>query len=226
MKRTGEKLIQTALVALSLAVATQGQAEILERFEGRHYWQIAPWGDEASTGVSKEQASDGEKALEIHFAAKMANRGKGIVLERDLSSLGRDFNRLTIDVYNEGPAKISVALSVETDEYYESVALPLEKGWNKDLSFSLQTKTYKAKTSNWKYETNVNLSGQPKKMSLIFYREGATEGTFFVDHMRIDQDTGAAVLETPAGAPGTIIERSKKHHYRPKGLPIEIFIRS
>ncbi len=220
------RLKRFGLLMISLIWTPPLWAEILESFEGRHYWQIAPWGDEASFGVSKEEASEGEKSLEIHFASKMANRGKGIVLERDLSSLGREFNLLTIDVFNKGPAKLSVALAVEADEYYESVALPLEKDWNKNLTFALASKTFKSKTSNWKYQTSVNLTSPPKKMSLLFYREGAAEGTFFVDHLRIEVDAGHAEVETPVGAPGAIIERSKKHHYRPKGLPIEIFIRS
>lgn len=208
----------------SLAAAPQ---EVLEGFEGRHFWQLAPWSDEAKAIVSEEQASEGKKALEIHFSTAMANRKKGIVLERDLSSLGREFNRLNLDVYSEGPAKILVAIAVETDEYFESQALPLEKGWNKDLSFVLTSRTFKAKSTNWKFETSVNLSSPLKKISLIFYREGPeNEGTFFVDRMVISEEERPLEESDPPGVPSKVIERGKKNHYRPRGLPIEIFIRS
>lgn len=211
------------LCSPSLFAAKQ---EVLEGFEGRHYWQLAPWSDEANAVDSSEQTSEGTKSLEIHFAPTMANRGKGIVLERDLSSLGREFNKLSIDVFNEGPAKISVALAVETDEYFESQALPLEKGWNKNLTYLLRGRTFKSKSTNWKFETSVNMSSPLKKMSLIFYREGAAEGTFFVDNIQISEEVGQDEPAPPNGAPSKIIERGKKNHYRPRGLPIEIFIRS
>lgn len=203
---------------------SEAQAAPLESFEDKFYWQVANWGDEAKSGVSSEQVSVGDKSFEIHFAPEMANRGKGIVLERDLSSLGQEFSRVTLDVYNKGPAKISVALAFETDEYYESQAVPLEKGWNKNISFMLRAKVFKSKASNWQYETSVNLGSPLKKMFVLFYRDGGNEGTFFVDNLQIFQDAGTDSEQQ--GAPSRVIERSKKNHYRPRGLPIEIFIRS
>lgn len=208
----------------SVGIAPRASATVLESFEDKFYWQIANWGDEAKSGVSREQVSAGENAFEIHFSPDMADRGKGIVLERDLSSLGQEFGRLTLDVYNKGPAKINVAVAFETDEYYESQAVPLEKGWNKNISFQLGAKVFKSKASNWQYEASVNRSSPLKKVFVIFYREGGHEGTFFVDNLQIFQDSGAETNQT--GAPSRVIERSKKNHYRPRGLPIEIFIRS
>ncbi len=205
-------------------ISSLASATVLESFEDRFYWQIANWGDEAKSGTSQAEVSAGQYSFEVHFSPAMANRGKGIVLERDLNSLGQEFSRVTVDIFNRGPSKINVALAMETDEYYESQALPLEKGWNKNISFTLRTKAFKSKASNWQFETSVNLDVPMKKMYFIFYREGNAEGSFFVDNIQAFQDDPAAAGSE--GVPSKVIERGKKNHYRPRGLPVEIFIRS
>ncbi len=208
------------------AWSTRLSADILESFEGKQFWQVAPWGDEAKSALSQERSSDGQSSLEVYFGPEMKNQNKGIVIERDLSNYGQEFNKLAIDVFNEGPAKLSVALAVETDEYFESQSLPLEKGWNNNIAFFLATRTFKSKSSNWRYETSVNLKSQMKKVYLIFYRNQAPEGSFFLDKITVSQELAPAGTQSGNGSMGKHdVERSKKYHYRPKGLPLEIFTR-
>ncbi len=208
-------------------LSSSGYAEIFEGFESKLYWQVAPWGDEAKSGISKERVSEGQTSLEVYFGPEMKQQKKGVVIERDLSNFSEEFNKLTIDVFNEGPAKISVALAVETDEYFESVALPLEKGWNKGLSYFLDGHMFKSKSSNWQYESSVNLKSPLKKIYLIFYRNDAPEGRFFIDHIEVTREIAPSIARAISGETSGKheVERSKKYHYRPKGLPIEIFTR-
>jgi len=199
------------------------QAEILEGFEGKHNWQIADWGDEAKIEVTTEAFSEGEKALKIYWVEGAKRRGKGMVIERDISALNKDFSSLRMDIHLPDIASAQIAVAIDTDEYFESQPFELEKGWNKDVVFYLQGKTWKAKTNSWQYQSPVNLTTAPKKIYLIFYMPEQATGFFHLDNIRTGQEPQTQTSSGPQAAAQPV--RSKKNHYRPRELPLEIFIR-
>ncbi len=198
-------------------------AESLENFEGNVAWRAADWGDEAKAEVSGEQFSEGQKSLKIFWSEGAQRKGKGIVIERDISALSKDFSTLRLDVLMPDIANAQMAMAVDTDEYFESQVFPLESGWNKDLAFYLNAKTWKAKTTSWQYQTGVNLTTAPKKIYLLFYLPEQATGRFYIDNIRVSLEQAPKVTAGPQAE--TLPVRTKKNHYRPRELPLEIFIR-
>ncbi|MCX6128603.1 MAG: hypothetical protein NTX25_05995 [Proteobacteria bacterium] len=211
------------LASLSLIfLALKAQAQALETFESKHSWQFADWSDQAKFEVSKEQFSEGQQSLKVYWEEGAKKQGKGIILERDISALGREFTSVRLDVQIPDISSASMAIAIESDEYYESPSLPLESGWNKDMVFFLKTKNWKAKSTSWQYQAAVNLAVAPKKIFLLFYLPVQPTGQFFVDNIRLTQELEPQIRVGPQAEVQPV--RTKKNHYRPRELPLEIFI--
>jgi hypothetical protein len=218
-----KSIIRNFVLFFILSLPQFAQAELLDGFESDNKWRIADWGDEARSEVTEGSATEGKKALKIFWLEGAQRKGKGIVLERDISSLGREFTSLRMDVELPALATAQVAMAIDTDEYFESMPFNLEKGWNRDVVFYLKSKTWKAKTTSWQYQSAVNLTTLPKKIYLLFYMPDQPTGHFHIDNIRLAQEVEPQVSVGPAAEQQPV--RSKKNHYRPRELPIEIFIR-
>jgi hypothetical protein len=203
---------------------TAADSRMLADFESRnHYWRLADWGDKGSLEIVDQHASSGNKALMIRFTPDDATKGKGLVLERDLTNFAQTFDRVTIDIYTQlARDNIGIALAVDTDQYYESEPFALHQGWNEGISFDLTESMFKASSTNWQYQAAVNLTRDPQKLMFLLYREGLKEGAFYVDNIRVSHREDGLPQKSTANSEHQ--PRSKKDHYRPDDLPVDIFI--
>ena len=218
-----KKLAQSFTLFSLLLLPTQARAELLDGFEQDSKWRIADWGDEAKSELTEGTFTEGKKSLKIFWLEGAQRKGKGIVIERDISSLGREFTSLRMDIELPEITTAQVAMAIDTDEYFESQLFNLEKGWNRDVVFFLKSKTWKAKTTSWQYQSAVNLTTLPRKIYLLFYMPDQPTGSFHMDNIRLAQEVEPQVSVGPAAEQQPV--RSKKNHHRPRELPIEIFIR-
>ncbi|MFW7379655.1 MAG: hypothetical protein ACOH5I_12655 [Oligoflexus sp.] len=199
---------------------------LLETFEEKNiYWRLADWGDGADIGRNHEEKTEGETSLEIHFDAEHTDRGKGLVLERDLTALPVEFDRIIVDVWSGvGDEKISLALAIDTDQYYESQSIALRSGWNRNISFDLNQSNYKSASTQWNYNSSVRRDQLAKKIMLLFYKSGVQEATILIDHVRL-QKTADPCAACPGRKPRSRIESEPRNHPLPRELPLEIFLR-
>jgi hypothetical protein len=218
-----KKTVQSLALFSLLVLPTMARAELLDGFEKDNKWRIADWGDEAKAEMVEGAFTEGQKSLKIFWLEGAQRKGKGIVIERDIGSLGREFTSLRMDIELPEISSAQVAMAIDTDEYFESQPFNLEKGWNRDVVFYLKSKTWKAKTTSWQYQSAVNLTTLPKKIYLLFYMPDQPTGHFHIDNIRLAQEAEPQVSVGPAAEQQPV--RSKKNHYRPRELPIEIFIR-
>jgi hypothetical protein len=219
MKTTAQSLMLFFLILLP----NVAKAELLDGFEQDSKWRIADWGDEAKAEITEGTFTEGKKSLKVFWLEGAQRKGKGIVIERDISSLGREFTSLRMDIELPEITTAQVAMAIDTDEYFESQPFNLEKGWNRDVVFYLKSKTWKAKTTSWQYQSAVNLTTLPRKIYLLFYMPDQPTGVFHIDNIRLAQEVEPQVSVGPAAE--QLPARTKKNHYRPRELPIEIFIR-
>ncbi|HYX36411.1 MAG: hypothetical protein M3Q07_28445 [Pseudobdellovibrionaceae bacterium] len=217
------KTLGSLACLLLLLLPTQARAELLDGFEKDNKWRLADWGDESKSETTETSFTEGQKSLKIFWLEGAQRKGKGIVIERDISSLGREFTSLRLDIELPEISNAQVAMAIDTDEYFESMPFNLEKGWNRDVVFYLKSKTWKAKTTSWQYQSAVNLTTVPKKIYLLFFMPDQPTGIFHLDNIRLAQEVEPQVSVGPQAEQQPV--RSKKNHYRPRELPIEIFIR-
>lgn len=217
------KILHSLLLLPLFSLQSLAHAELLDGFEKDNKWRIADWGDEARSELTEASFTEGQKAVKIFWLEGAQRKGKGIVIERDISSLGREFTSLRLDVELPEISSAQVAMAIDTDEYFESMPFNLEKGWNRDVVFYLKSKAWKAKTTSWQYQSAVNLTTVPKKIYLLFYMPDQPTGHFHLDNIRLAQEVEPQVSVGPQAEKQPV--RSKKNHYRPRELPIEIFIR-
>jgi hypothetical protein len=218
-----KKIAQSFTLFSFLLLPTLARAELLDGFETDSKWRVADWGDEAKSEITEGTFTEGKKSLKIFWLEGAQRKGKGIVIESDISSLGREFTSLRMDIELPEITSAQVAMAIDTDEYFESQPFNLEKGWNRDVVFYLKSKTWKAKTTSWQYQSAVNLTTLPRKIYLLFYMPDQPTGSFHMDNIRLAQEVEPQVSVGPAAEQLPV--RSKKNHHRPRELPIEIFIR-
>ncbi len=216
-------IVQSLALLCGLCLPTRATADLLDGFEKDSKWRVADWGDDAKSELMDGTFTEGQKSLKVFWLEGAQRKGKGIVLERDISSLGREFSSLRMDVELPAVSNAQVAMAIDTDEYFESQPFNLEKGWNRDVVFYLKSKNWKAKTTSWQYQSAVNLTTLPRKIYLLFYMPDQPTGQFHIDNIRLAQEVEPQVSVGPAAERQP--ERSKKNHQRPRELPIEIFIR-
>jgi hypothetical protein len=218
------KIFVTSLVGLIAAgMSTQVRADVFEGFETKQNWQIADWGDAAQAELRGDAVSEGQKSLQVSWVKAGLRKAKGIVIEQNLAIHNIKIEQVQLDVFLGASITGQLALAVETDEYYESKPIPLRSGWNRDLSFAFSQAQWKTKSSQWLYQIKVRQEILAKKLYVIFYPIEAIDGTLTIDSVRLKEPKGPQTKNQSLQA--LTPSRKKSNHYRPRELPIELFIR-
>lgn len=197
-------LIGLSLCTLSVAyAASPGPTfHLLDGFEKELVWEVKEWGDNAKVSLSRDTVSEGKQALQASYTPEDRRGQKKFVLRRSLSGKAPDIKTIQVDVFNPLPTPgVELALALEADQYYETKPLPLKAGWNRGLSFAIDGKELKSKSSNWEYTTAIPKDMDLGSLILLVHTGEANAGIFYIDNVRTE---GKAV---PPEAPRRVAAR-------------------
>ncbi len=96
-------------------------------------------------------------------------------------------NGIRFDVYNPLPDDADAEIAITTGAqwvFHESTMKTLKPGWNRDVSFSVKTSTFKSANSGWKNTAVVQELNQTRKISLFLFPHTIGQGFFVVDNIR------------------------------------------
>ncbi len=157
---------------------------LFDGFETGNAWAVESAADHATLAIADEQVSEGTKSLKVNWKAF----GKGnFELRREVKLDLAEATAFRADVYNEGgPLDLVLGIRAGHDAaLFTTPPRPLEKGWNKDVTFALADLSFAEKGpwgTSWAWSRdNVN------RVSLIFRERDEKEGTVHVDNLRFDR---------------------------------------
>ena len=139
-------------------------------------WRVEAWGNPAAAETVKR---NDDACLKL--TVKAGDKEKAALLKSlpmDISSRGA----ITIDVHNGAEAPVGLAIAITTDEWYESPLTSLKPGDNKAVRFDLKAKTFKAKSTDWKFGAAIKTPEQPKWICILLYTNKA--GVFHIDNLQ------------------------------------------
>ncbi len=91
------------------------------------------------------------------------------------------FDALQIDIINEMNSEIKLAIAFNTDDYYESPAVPIPPGRTNGVAFRLRTSDFKSQQTDWKHTAPIRQLDKVDDLMLVIYAE--KEGTLRVDNI-------------------------------------------
>ena len=152
-----------------------------ESFEKDNLWLIDNIKDNNIEDISiiKGRSTHRGNSLKVKFIKK----GTGIISRVDVKSFG-NVNALRLDVYAE-ESGTRLALAFSTSEkfiYSESKSIILEKGWNMNVTISLDKNTWK-KDDESTYDKYPEKLDELKKLMLKF--ETPNSGSLYLDNIRV-----------------------------------------
>ncbi|HUT33661.1 MAG TPA: cellulase family glycosylhydrolase [Planctomycetota bacterium] len=157
--------------------------DVLDGFEDGNAWAVESAADHAALALAEEQVSEGQKALKATWKAF----GKGnFELRREMKLDLTNATRARVDVYNDGgPLDLVLGLRAGYDaSLFTTPPQPLEKGWNKDITFRLGDLSV-AEKGSWGSSWSWNRDSV-NRVSLIFRERDEKEGAVHVDNLRFD----------------------------------------
>ncbi|MBU1078580.1 MAG: DUF5060 domain-containing protein [Spirochaetes bacterium] len=170
-----------------------GADTLFDSFEEGNDWEMVTWGDEAKLNISKNEISEGRYSLKVSFTPQgRKEKNKGIFIRKSISGTPEELKKIVVDIYNDtGTENISLAIALDSEEYYESPQTVLKKGWNKNLLFDLLQNNFKSGSSGWEYSTSLKKNLGLGAFFFIFYLNNTKYGEIYVDNIR----TGAPAVK-------------------------------
>ena len=178
---------------ITAAAGAKTYAEVLfEGFEGDNYWYGVDWENtgQVNLEVVPENASQGKKALRVTIREEATDWKNKVAFFKEANGIdiSKD-SQVLLDVYNPSAQNIEAAVGFRTGEgwtYFESPKMPVNKGWNKDMAFDLNSSVFKCKASDWEY--NVALADKENigEFYILVYRPvKMSPDVVYIDNVRI-----------------------------------------
>jgi hypothetical protein len=164
-----------------------GEDTLLDGFEKDPVRFSADSGWSGATGAAPSTltATEGKRSLRCDFdIPKDKNASFGVEMPLDLSSA----RAVKADVYVPDETTLQCYLALNTGasyEWWESKTLPLRKGWNRDLTFRLDSPTFKAQSTGWQNNSRPRNLAKTKKLFIGFFSNQAVKGSVHLDHVRV-----------------------------------------
>jgi len=189
-------LYMTAAVAASAAILCAPRAQagetLFEGFEGSSYWYGVDWENTGQVNLEEagENASQGKGSLKVVIREEATDWKNKVAFFKEANGIDISKNReVLIDAYNKEAAGIEIAIGFRTGEgwvYYESGRKQVGKGWNRDISFGLNSPDYKCKTSDWKNSAALADKNNIGEFYVLVYRPvKMARDVLYIDNIRI-----------------------------------------
>jgi hypothetical protein len=159
---------------------------VVDSFDGELSWQVPEgWGDPAE--IEQVAGANGKtnRIMEVRF--RIAENHKAVVscplgTYMDLSA----YDALRLDLNSLLPVPCLVAVGFETlpeHQYVESAPQVVHPGWNKELTFRLDAKTFKSAAGGWRYGESAGDLKNVRRLLLLMY--AIPDGRVQVDNLRL-----------------------------------------
>ncbi len=168
-------------------VPLTGTDTLLDGFEKDPVRFSADSGWSGATGAapSTVTASEGSRSLKCDFDIPAdKNASFGVEMALDLSRA----QAVKVDVYLPEDAPLQCYLALNTGssyEWWESKTMPLKKGWNRDLTFRLDSPTFKAQSTGWQNNARPKNLKDTKKLFIGVFTNKAQKGSVYLDNVRV-----------------------------------------
>ena len=181
-----------SLVLIFNITAARAQESIVwEDFEGDFRWVPVNWENVGAVNLTvvSENASEGEKALKVDMEEEEIEWKNKVAFSKE-DYLNLDGVNLIMDVYNPYDSGIAVAVAFDTGtgwEYFEAPSQRVKMGWNKDVTFYLDTRDFKCRGSNWEHTELLANKDDVRKVHIMVYRPAKMETqTIYIDNIRFE----------------------------------------
>lgn len=172
----------TAYCALLLFVLSQsayaqdGDVILWDGLESNNNWSMNTGGKMA---VTADHKTEGNSSLAVNVNGEIP--ASGVIIRKTNANLNVSFaNQVILDIYNSGdPCKI--ALAFETGNYHESVPKTLKSGLNKNVTFEISSRDFKAP---FDYVTTAN-----NVMFVVYPGDGSVDPVY-LDNIRVKKYGG------------------------------------
>jgi len=151
-----------------------------DSLDSERQWSINTAG---SLGIDAEYKTEGRGSLSV--VVKGSIPAMGLILKKSNTDLDVTFARnIILDIYNSGPP-CNLAVAFKTDGLRESLPRRIESGLNRNVTFEISAKDFKAPFGDANIASEV--------MFVVYPADGALQPLFF-DNVRIRKYGG---LESP-----------------------------
>lgn len=159
---------------------------------------IAGWDGFVETGwgaavanSSDKYGTDGKKTLQVRYKDTGYKFGAVYVSTSDIDLSQHD--SISLDIYNPGrPMKFSIAFKDSLNNDYswsESPQINLNPGWNRNVRLRFDENIWKNRLNAFTETGSINNMNRINQIILVFF--GGTEGSVFVDNIRLGVKEGA-----------------------------------
>jgi hypothetical protein len=168
--------------------------EVLEGFNTSTQWKAVGknWGDgdcSSTVSLSTEWFTEGESSLKGSFVKTPETGGAATFFTESIPIPDfTPYETVLFDVNNPLSVPIEVSFAITTGgswEWYESNVFSLEPGESKDLQVDLYTNSLKCSLSGWQFTANLGDSDDVRRIAVKFQLPGNTEGSVFIDNIRV-----------------------------------------
>ena len=140
-------------------------------------WSVeGGWGDPGEVSRVKVPGKAGHCAMAVDFKV---GKNRKVVVGRKLT-LGRNLSRCSmvlVDVNSKLTKKCRLGLAVLPaggwEGYAESLSVEVKPGLNTDVTFRLNTPTFKTKANGWKHAQLLGDLAGAQRLMLLVYADGA-----------------------------------------------------
>ncbi|MDD5437492.1 MAG: hypothetical protein PHX20_08130 [Candidatus Omnitrophica bacterium] len=145
--------------------------------ESNSNWSVNAAGKMALTPAYK---TEGNSSLSVNVEGEIPS-AHGVIIKKSNANLDVAFaNKVILDIYNSGePCQISLAF--ETGNYHESVPKTLNSGMNRNVTFEISSKDFKAPFDYASTAKNV--------MFIVHPNDGSIDPIYF-DNIRVKKYGG------------------------------------
>ncbi len=165
----------------------EGSDKLLEGFEEEERWTAdTSFSGAVSAMVVQGKTTEGSKLLEGTFDIGGSRKNAFFCLEAKMDLGG--VKALKVDIYNPQSEPLQSELAVIIGEqyvWYESRLVDLKPGWNIDVTFPLNTASYKTAATQWKNKAVPGPLEKVKKIQLGVYSNNPLTGKVFFDNVRV-----------------------------------------
>lgn len=166
--------------------ASNGDTLLWDGLENSNNWSVNSGGN---MNITPDYKTEGNSSLAVNVTGQSPS--SGVILKKDGANLDVSFaNKVIIDIYNGGPP-CRMSLAFDTGNVHESVTKVLNSGLNKNVTFEISPKDFKA---------SFDYDSVAKNVMFIIYPDDGSVGPVYFDNIRIKK-YGGLKYEAPGISP-------------------------
>ncbi len=139
---------------------------LLDDFEEGHRWRSQTWKNANPCNLT---TIEGTQTKRLRVTLSGGDQDKSAItrmLRLDLTSRAE----LLMDIENKCSASVTIAIAVQTDQYYESFTKILKPGLSRGVRFDLKSGDYKS-APNWTHRASITRPDLLKWITILVYRK-------------------------------------------------------